>query len=192
MHEHWSTYAGPPAVSAFGKHRTTFERPAPTSPKAIEQIAKAHDLYRGYHNVFQSLASMQSAEAKKWLHEQVLRKESDFSGYASYVAAFQLWDRADPAKLAPALAMDDPMRRDRIEWTLIKHGPSSATALRPVLSSKDEDARLRAAQALAWLGDKTSRPTIENLARTAGSNRDMYEWCLQKMTEVERLAGGDR
>jgi len=192
MHEHWSTYAGPPAVNAFGKHRTTFERPAPTNPRAIEQIAKAHDLYRGYHNVIQSLASMQSAEAKNWLHEQVLRNESDFSGYASYVAAFQLWDRADPAKLAPALAMDDPMRRDRVEWTLIKHGPSNAAPLRELLSSKDENAQLRAAQALAWLGDGASRPTIENLARTAGPNRDMYEWCLQKMTEVERVAGGGR
>jgi hypothetical protein len=147
-------------------------------------------LYRGYHNVLQSLASMQSHEAKKWMHEQVLRNANDFSGYASYVAAFQLWDRADAEDLARGLAMDDPMRRDRVEWTLIKQGPASAAALRAQLSSKDDDARVRAAQALAWIGDGISRAAIEKLAQSPGRNRDMYEWCLKKMTEVEQLAEG--
>lgn len=190
IHAHWSAYAGAPEVNAFGKHRTTFERPAPSSPKAIEQIARAQDLYRGYHNLLQALASMPDPAAKKWLHEQVLRNERDFSGYASYVAAFQLWDRADPEALAPGLAMDDPMRRDRVEWTLIKHGAASAPALRKMLASQDADARLRAAQALAWLGDGQARTEIERLAQTDSANRDMYEWCLKKLGEVERLAAG--
>ena len=192
IHAHWSTYAEASVQNEFGKHRTTFERPAPTSPKAVEQIAKAQDLYRGYHNVLQSLASMPSVEAKRWLHEQVLRDESDFSGYASYVAAFQLWDRADPDELAKGLAMDDPMRRDRVEWTLTKRGPASAAALRLLLASGDANARLRAAQALAWIGDSASRPAIVKLAGAPGPDRDMYEWCLRKLTEVERLAEAGR
>jgi HEAT repeat protein len=190
IHAHWATYADAPEVNAFGKHRTTFERPAPADSKAIEQIAKAQDLYRGYHNLLQALASLPDPAAKRWLHEQVLRNESDFSGYASYVAAFQLWDRADPEILAPGLAMDDPMRRDRVEWTLIKRGASGAPALRKMLASADSDARLRAAQALAWIGDGQSRSAIQGLMQTDSANRDMYEWCLKKLGEVERLAAG--
>lgn len=184
---HWSSYAPPQAYDAFGRHRTTFERPAPANPKAIAQIARAQELYRGYHNVLQALASMPNAEARAWLHELTLRAEYDFTGYSSYVAAFQLWDRVDPDTLVRGLTMDDPMRRDRVEWTLTKHGPASAAALRPLLQSKDADARLRAAQTLAWIGDSQSRPALERLAAAETANRDVYEWCLGKLSEVEKL-----
>jgi hypothetical protein len=190
IHTHWSSYAQPQQSNAFGKHRITFERPAPASPKAIAQIARSHELYRGYHNVLQSIASLQNAEANRWLHEQALRTEYDFSGFASYVAAVQLWDRVAPDTLAPGLEMDDPMRRDRVQWTLHKHGQASAPALRPLLASKDRDSRLRAAQTLAWIGDSSSRPAIEELRRTDPANRELYEWCLAKLEEVMHLAQG--
>jgi hypothetical protein len=190
IHTHWSSYAQPQQSNAFGKHRITFERPAPTTPRAIAQIARSHELYRGYHNLLQSIASLQGAESTRWLHEQALRTEYDFSGFASYVAAFQLWDRVVPDTLAPGLEMEDSMRRDRAHWTLQKHGPASASALRPLLASKDQDARLRAAQTLAWIGDSASRPALEKLSQTDRSNRDLYEWCLTKLGEIEHLAQG--
>jgi len=58
------------------------------------------------------------------------------------------------------------------------------------LQSKDADARLRAAQTLAWIGDSQSRPALARLAESETGNRDVYQWCLEKLSEVEKLSKG--
>lgn len=171
----------------LGKARTTFERPDPKKPGAKAQIALAQELYRGYQNVLRAIASLHTPEADRWLDHQALRVASDFSGISAYVAATQLWDRADPLILAPGLEQEDPMRRDRAQWTLVKYGEPSATALRTVLRSHDTDARLRAAQSLAWIGDQSSRQLLQGLSESDPENRAMYQWCLQKLEEMRQI-----
>ncbi|HLJ16066.1 MAG TPA: glycerophosphodiester phosphodiesterase family protein [Bryobacteraceae bacterium] len=186
----WSSYAQPAKPEPLGKARTTFERPAPTRPGATAQIAQATELYRAYQNVSRAFASMQTPEARQWLEEETLRVAPDFSGGVPYVTATQLWDRADPQSLAPGLEMQDPMRRDRAQWTLLKRGLLSAPDLRRLLASHDTDARLRAAETLAWLGDESSKPALRNLIQSDPDQKRLYEWCLHKLDEVDRIRQG--
>jgi len=187
----WSSYASPPKAEPLGKGRTTFERPPVTRPGAPATIAQATELYRGYQNVLRALASMHVPEADRWLQDESMRESFDFSAIGSYVAESQLWDRADPKALAPGLEHGSPMKRDRVEWTLLKHGPASAAALRPMLESADTDARIRAAQTLAWLGDAVSKSEFERLVRSDPDRADLYRWCLRKLDEIERLRHGN-
>jgi glycerophosphoryl diester phosphodiesterase len=187
----WSSYASPPKAEPLGKGRTTFERPPITRPGAAATIAQATELYRGYQNVLRALASMHVPEADRWLQEESLRESFDFSAIGSYVAESQLWDRVEPTTLAPALESGSPMKRDRVEWTLLKHGPASAAALRPMLGSADADARIRAAQTLAWLGDAGSKPELERLVRSDPAHAELYRWCLHKLAQIDRLRRGD-
>src|SRR4029077_262170 len=114
----------------------------------------------------------------------------DFSGGAAYVAESQLWDRADPQSMVEGLTSEGPMPRDRTEWALLKHGRSSAAALRSELTSKDADTRSRAAQTLAWLGDGQSKPALIRLIQTDPERKDLYVWCLRKLGEVEQIQRG--
>ena len=66
------------------------------------------------------LASLHTKEADRWLHAEALRVSPDFSGIGAYIAATQLWDRADGNLLAPGFEQEDAMRRDRAQWTLQK------------------------------------------------------------------------
>ena len=119
-----------------------------------------------------------------------MRDAFDFSAIGAYVAESQLWDRANPAAMAPGLSRGSPMQRDRVEWTLIKHGTSSAAALRPLLESHDTDARIRAAQSLAWLGDRDAKPALEHLKQSDPDRAELYQWCLHKLDQIERLRHG--
>jgi HEAT repeat protein len=183
----WSSYASPPHAEPLGKGRTTFERPPLTRPGAAATIAQATELYRGYQNVLRALASMHVPVADRWLERESMRESFDFSAIGSYVAESQLWDRAEPKALAPGLEGGSPMKRDRVEWALLKHGQASAPALRPMLESADLDARIRAAQTLAWLGDATAKPELERLVRSDPERADLYKWCLHKVDQIERL-----
>jgi glycerophosphoryl diester phosphodiesterase len=184
----WKSYAAATvSTDNLAKARTTFERPNPGRPGAPEQIAKATELYRAYQNVVNSLASLHTPEADRWLHQEALRVSADFSGIGSYIAATQLWDRADGNLLAPGFEQEDPMRRDRAEWALQKRGAAAFPALRALLGSGDEDARIRAAQVLAWNGDQESKPLLGRLAESDAANRAVYEWCLRKLAELARL-----
>ena len=187
----WKTYAAPPVNGDnLAKSRTTFERPNPAKPGAPEQIAKATELYRAYENVLNSLASLHTPDADRWLHQEALRVSPDFSGIGSYVAATQLWDRADAKLLAPGFEQEDSMRRDRAQWTLEKRGAPAFPALRALLASSDADARIRAAQTLAWAGDQQSKTALQRLAESDNANRGVYEWCLKKLAELDRLQTG--
>ena len=79
------------------------------------------------------------------------------------------------------------MRRDRAQWTLAKRGAAAFPALRVLLGSSDADARMRAAQTLAWAGDQDSKAALERLAESDAANRALYEWCLKKLAELDRL-----
>ncbi len=186
----WSSYAKPAKAEPLGKGRTTFERPANNGPVAAAQIKQATELYRAYQNVIRAIASMRTPEGDEWLRDEALRVAPDFSGIGEYVAASQLWDRADTPSLAAGLEREGPMPRDRTEWTLLKHGASSAPALRALLDSRDADARIRAAQTLAWLGDVSSKPALSRLVESDPDQKDLYEWCLRKLAEVEQLRRG--
>ena len=186
----WSGYAKPEKAEPLGKARTTFERPPLTRPGAAAQIVEATELYRAYQNVFRAFASLDTPQARQWIQEENLRVAPDFSGGVPYVAESQLWDRVDPRSAAPGLESEAPMQRDRTEWALLKHGESSAGALRAMLDSRDADARGRAAQTLAWLGDAQSKPAISRLIQSDPERKDLYEWCLGKLAQVERLRQG--
>jgi hypothetical protein len=186
----WSGYAKPEKAAPLGKARSTFERPPLSRPGAAAQIVEATELYRAYQNVFRAFASLDSPEARRWIQEENLRVAPDFSGGVPYVAESQLWDRVDPPSAARGLAAEAPMQRDRTEWALLKHGEASAGALRAMLDSRDADARGRAAQTLAWLGDAQSKPAISRLLQSDPERKDLYEWCLRKLAEVERLGQG--
>jgi hypothetical protein len=136
------------------------------------------------------MESLQTPEATRWLEHETLRVAPDFSGIGAYVAATQLWDRADLQALAPGLETENSMRRDRVQWTLLKHGLSSATELRRLLDSHDTDTRIRAAETLAWLGDEPSKPALRRLIQSDPDRKDLYEWCLRKLDEVDRLRQG--
>jgi glycerophosphoryl diester phosphodiesterase len=184
----WKSYAAAAVTTDnLAKARTTFERPNPGKPGAPEQIAKATELYRAYQNVVSSLASLHTPDADRWLHQEALRVSPDFSGIGSYIAATQLWDRVETNLLAPGFEQEDPMRRDRAEWTLQKRGPAAFPALRALLASRDANARLRAAQVLAWDGDQESKPVLARLAESDPANRAIYEWCMHKLDELARL-----
>ncbi len=148
----WSAYGKVSKSDDLSKARTTFERPNPSRPGALAQIAEATELYRAYENVLHAMESLHTPEAERWLSSETLRVAPDFSGVGAYIAATQLWDRADPSSLAPGFEMEDPMRRDRAQWTLLKHGPSSATELRRLLFSHDIDARLCPRWPRRWRG----------------------------------------
>lgn len=81
------------------------------------------------------------------------------------------------------------MARDRAQWTMIKRGIASAAALRQELRSTDQDARLRAAQSLAWLGDSEAIPLLQKLAESDGKPGEPYRWAVGKIREIERLRG---
>jgi hypothetical protein len=59
-----------------------------------------------------------------------------------------------------------------------------------MLDSGDPDARSRAAQVLAWLGDAQSKALLSRLIQSDAERKDLYEWCLRKLAEVEQLRNG--
>jgi hypothetical protein len=73
-----------------------------------------------------------------------------------------------------------------VEWRLLKHGPSSAPALRAMLDARQVDTRICAAQTLALLSDDQSKPA-SRLIQSDADRKDLYVWRLRKLAEVEQL-----
>lgn len=185
----WRQYASPiETKTPLAKSRTTFERPTdPDIPNREALMARAVDLYGGYHKMLAAAAMVQSESSTDWLHDELERYSDDFSNFASYIAAYQLWDRADHERLVRALTARHPFIRDRAQWTLTKSGPAAASALRRALDSSDRDTRLRAAQTLAWIGDSEALPQLENLQGQSGSDASHYAWAIAKIKQVNQI-----
>lgn len=185
----WGQYAAPiETKSPLAKARTTFERPTdPGIPRRDELMSRAVDLYGGYHKTLAAAASNPSESSTRWLHEELERYSDDFSNFVSYIAAFQLWDRADTERLAQDLTAHHPFIRDRAQWTLTKSGSNAAPALRRILASSDRDARLRATQTLAWIGDVQALPQLEKLHQQADEDASHYAWAITKIRQINQV-----
>jgi glycerophosphoryl diester phosphodiesterase len=191
IHKTWRTYAEPPKpATELSKGRTTFERPEPGTPRREELTARATDLYSGYQKTLAAAASLPSAAATAWLHGEMERHSEDFAGFVSYIAGYQLWDRGEPDRLGRALESNPSVVRDRAEWALIKHGVESGPALRRALASADRDTRLRAAQALGWLGDSAAVPLLQKLENQVGEDAPIYAWAQEKIAQVRQIVDG--
>lgn len=150
-------------------------------------MARAVDLYSGYHKTLAAAALNPSESTTRWLHEELERFSDDFSNFVSYIAAFQLWNRADHERLTQNLTAEHPFVRDRAQWTLTKSGSVAAPALRQALVSPNRDARLRAVQTLAWIGDTQALPQLEKLHQQSDKDSPHYAWAIAKIKQIQQI-----
>ncbi len=185
----WRQYAAPiETKSPLAKSRTTFERPIdPDIPRREELMARAVDLYSGYQKTLAAAALNSSESTTRWLHEELERFSDDFSNFVSYIAAFQLWNRADHERLTRNLTAEHPFVRDRAQWTLTKSGSVAAPSLRQALFSPNRDARLRAAQTLAWIGDTQALSQLEKLHQQSDKDSQHYSWAIDKIKQIQQI-----
>jgi glycerophosphoryl diester phosphodiesterase len=145
--------------------------------------------YREHMKLIHALESLSASQALPLLTKEAFRSAEDSSHVTAPLAGFRLWDRiaADPTPAITALGSSDIEVADRAEWMLIKAGPSVLPAVRGTVDKAAPAVQRRLINILAWQGDTTSVPILNQIKQTAPEEQNLLDWAIAKIQSQQLL-----
>jgi glycerophosphoryl diester phosphodiesterase len=153
-------------------------------PKLTQsEIDPIVEQYREHIKLIHAIEVLPPRIALPLLTTEAFRSAADPSHVTSQLAGYGLWDRiaANPSLAIPALDSPDIEVADRAEWMLVKADASVLPMVRAAVHNATPAARMRLIDILAWQGDITALPLLDQLQQSDPQDHDLLQWATQKI-----------